>query len=195
MPRLLPTRRRTRTVTPGRVALAGALLGAGGGLFRLLRSRGDGGDGGSSVPTGPTPPPAPANYDAPGPPGNSATPVAAPPVNGVDLSPVVDEDAEVEAAAAEAAAIGGRSPEYASSEASLLADEAERPLVESGEGEAEGQDQTEAELLENVTAPYGPGAGVSDAERQIEQAIADQENPAVGETPDPAAPPEGHDRR
>jgi hypothetical protein len=36
---------------------------------------------------------------------------------------------------------------------------------------------------------------MTDAERQIDQAIADQENPAVGETPDPAAPPEGSGSR
>ena len=63
--------------------------------------------------------------------------------------------------------------------------EAERPLAEAGEGVAEGQEQAEAELEENA----GPGdEGVSDAERQIEDAIEAADNPAVGETPEPVAP-------
>jgi hypothetical protein len=192
--RRIPGMTPKRTVTPGRVALAGGALAGVAVLARLLGRRGDDGGGGSSTPSAPSPPPAPANYDAPGPPANTATPVAAP-VADLDDVPAIDEEGEVEAAAAEAAGIGGPSPDYASTEASLIADEAERPLVESGEGESEGQDQTEAELLDNATAPYGPGAGMTDAERQIDQAIADQENPAVGETPDPAAPPEGSGSR
>lgn len=142
---------------------------------------------------GPEPAPAPANYDAPGPPANTATPLAATPTNPLDdpePDAGLDEEAEVAAAAAEAAAIGGADPAYASTEASLLADEAERPLVESGQGESEGQDLAEAALLDEVTSPDGPGAGVTDAERQINQAIEDQENPVVGETPD-VAPPGG----
>jgi hypothetical protein len=100
----------------------------------------------------------------------------------------IDEAAEEQAAAAEAAAIGG-SPgnDYAGSELGEPATEAERPLAEAGEGVAEGQEQTEAELQENA----GPGdEGKSDAERQIEDAIEAADNPAVGETPDPVAPTE-----
>ena len=189
----IPGVERKRTITPARVAIAGGIAAAVAGLVRRLRS---GGDGGSSVPAGPTPPPAPANYDSPGPPANTSTPLAAAPgAAGVNAATAIDEEAEIQAAAAEAAGIGGPTPDYASSEASLAADPAERPLAESGEGEAEGQDQTEAELLENISAPYGPGAGKTDAERQIEQAIDDQENPAVGERPDPTAPPGGSDTR
>jgi hypothetical protein len=100
----------------------------------------------------------------------------------------IDEAAEEQAAAAEAAAIGGTpGNEYAGSELGEPASEAERPLAEAGEGVAEGQEQTEAELQENA----GPGdEGMSDAERQIEDAIQAADNPAVGETPDPAAPTE-----
>lgn len=136
---------------------------------------------------------APANYDAAGPPANTATPLAVVPTDPLaDPGSGLDEEAEIAAAAAQAGAIGGPAPAYASSEASLLTDPAEIPLVESGEGESEGQDQTEAELLDEVTSPYGPGAGMTDAERQIEQAIDDQQNPRVGETPD-VVPPGGED--
>jgi hypothetical protein len=48
---------------------------------------------------------------------------------------------EEEAAAAEAAAIGGEPPDYET-------DEAHRPLEEAGEGEAEGFEDAEAELIE-----------------------------------------------
>jgi hypothetical protein len=98
----------------------------------------------------------------------------------------IDEAAEEQAAAAEAAAIGGSAGnEYAGNELGEPASEAERPLAEAGEGVAEGQEQTEAELEENA----GPGdEGMSDAERQIEDAIEAADNPAVGETPDPVTP-------
>jgi hypothetical protein len=48
---------------------------------------------------------------------------------------------EEEAAAAEAAAIGGEGPDYGT-------DEAHRPLEEAGEGEAEGFEDAENELIE-----------------------------------------------
>jgi hypothetical protein len=48
---------------------------------------------------------------------------------------------EEEAAAAEAAAIGGEGPDYET-------DEAHRPLEEAGEGEAEGFEDSEAELID-----------------------------------------------
>ena len=165
--------------------------------------------GASSTPEPYSPPvPAPSNYDAPGPPANTATPVPAPapvvaPEPGrsepVEEQPLpaaeadtqvlpepIDEAAEEQAAAAEAAAIGGSAGnEYAGSEYGEPASESERPLAEAGEGVAEGQEQAEAELEENA----GPGdEGVSDAERQIEDAIEAADNPAVGETPEPAAP-------
>jgi len=54
-------------------------------------------------------------------------------------------DGEAEAAAAEAAEIGGPTPDYPS------ADPAERPLVEGGEGEAEGFELAEEELIDNAS--------------------------------------------
>ena len=93
----------------------------------------------------------------------------------------IDEEAEEQAAAAEAAAIGGSpGPDYAGSEPDEPITEAERPLAEAGEGESEGQEQAEAELEENATV----GDGVSDAERQIDETIEAASNPAVGETPE-----------
>jgi hypothetical protein len=57
---------------------------------------------------------------------------------------------EAEKAAAEAAAIGGRpSSEPEPSEGGPS--EAERPLMEGGEGEAEGFEQAEAELVEHAS--------------------------------------------
>jgi len=60
------------------------------------------------------------------------------------------EREQADAAAAEAAAIGGR----VSSEPEPLdggSDEAQRPLVEAGEGEAEGFEQAERELIEHAS--------------------------------------------
>jgi hypothetical protein len=91
-----------------------------------------------------------------------------------------DEAAEEQAAAAEAAAIGGRPHEYAGSEPDEPITEAERPLAESGEGESEGLEQAEAELEENASV----GDGQSDAERQIDDTIEAAGNPAIGETPE-----------
>jgi hypothetical protein len=54
-------------------------------------------------------------------------------------------DEEAEAAAAEAAKIGGPAPEYPD------ADPAQRPLVEAGEGEAEGFELAEEELIDNAS--------------------------------------------
>jgi hypothetical protein len=54
-------------------------------------------------------------------------------------------DEEAEAAAAEAARIGGPAPDYGTD------DPAERPLAEAGEGEAEGFEQAERRL-EDVAA-------------------------------------------
>ena len=69
---------------------------------------------------------------------------------------------------------------YAGSEPDEAISEADRPLAEAGEGEAEGLEQADAELEENATV----GDGVSDAERQIDEAIEAADNPAVGETPE-----------
>jgi hypothetical protein len=99
-------------------------------------------------------PPAPANYDAPGPPANTATPVPAP--DPTTPEPV-DERAEEDAAAAEAANIGGPVSDYAGPE-DLPADEAERPLAEAGEGESEGQEQAERDLVDAAAGDEAPTA-------------------------------------
>ena len=91
-----------------------------------------------------TPPPV-SNYDAPGPVANTATAVPVPPAH---ESPAIDEAEEEAAAAAEAANIGGPVSDYAGPEPGEPATEAERPLAEAGEGESEGQEQTEADLGE-----------------------------------------------
>jgi hypothetical protein len=101
--------------------------------------------------TPPPPPPAPSNYDVSGPVANTATPVPAPdPV----VPEPIDEAAEEAAAAAEAANIGGPSPDYASTtEPTEAAPEPERPLEESGEGSSEGAEQIDETLAEAGTEP------------------------------------------
>jgi hypothetical protein len=91
--------------------------------------------------------------------------------------PIVDEEAE--AAAAEAAEIGGPAPD------DPVDDPAQRPLVEGGEGEAEGFELAEGELIENAShgdqkrfpnrdAP--PPEEASDAEYgEADQAIPEDE--------------------
>lgn len=59
-----------------------------------------------------------------------------------ERDPIADEEAD--AAAAEAAEIGGPAPD------DPVEDPAERPLVEAGEGEAEGFELAEAELVDNA---------------------------------------------
>jgi hypothetical protein len=140
----------------------------------LLPSRSD-----APAPSGPAAPPQQSNYDAPGPVANTATPVPAPdPV----VPEPIDEAAEEAAAAAEAAAIGGSPSDYAGAELGEPADEAERPVAEAGGGESEGQEQAEAELAAN--AEYRD-AGLSDAERQIDDTIEQADQPQTGETPEP----------
>jgi hypothetical protein len=60
------------------------------------------------------------------------------------------ERAQEEAAAAEAAAIGG-SPSSEPAPVDGEPDEAQRPLVEAGQGEAEGYEQAERELIEHAS--------------------------------------------
>jgi len=59
-----------------------------------------------------------------------------------ELDPIAEEEAD--AAAAEAAEIGGPVPVEPG------VDPAERPLIEGGEGEAEGFELAEAELVDNA---------------------------------------------
>lgn len=60
-----------------------------------------------------------------------------------ERDPIADEEAE--AAAAEAARIGGPRPDDG------VEDPAQRPLVEGGEGEAEGFELAEEELIDNAS--------------------------------------------
>jgi hypothetical protein len=139
----------------------------------------------SSVPEPPPPPapPQPANVDVPGPPANTATPVPAPePV----VPEAIDERAEEAAAAAEAGAIGGEVSDYASSDPTLPADPEERPVAEGGGGEAEGQEQAEALLEENLQPPEGQGE--IDPQARLDEVIDQAEHPAAGETLEPRAP-------
>jgi hypothetical protein len=140
--------------------------------------------GGDPEPSTTTHAPGPSNYDASGPVTNTATPVPAPEPHQPET---LDEQAEEAAAAAEAANIGGTVSDYAGPTGEV-ADESERPLAEAGEGEAEGEEQAEFEL-EQAAQPTAPG--MSDEERQIEDAIAAAENPAVGETPEGETAPAG----
>lgn len=59
-----------------------------------------------------------------------------------ERDPIADEEAD--AAAAEAARIGGPAPDDG------VEDPAQRPLVEGGEGEAEGFELAEEELIDNA---------------------------------------------
>jgi len=198
----LPSRSRKRTVTPARAAVVGGVVAAIAGAVKSRRST-------PATSQTPPPPPAPSgpgvppdlaadgpdvstapmNYDAAGPPANTATPLPATPTDPlVEPDSGFDEEAEIAAAAADAAAIGGAMPEYASSSDDELADLSEAPLIEAGEGTAEGMEQAEADLVDEVTDPYGPGAGLTDAEVQIERAIEDQDDPFAGETEEVVPP-------
>ncbi len=175
-----PFRRRKGVKTVRNLALiGGAVAAAVAALLKrdkvagLLPSR-----SGEPAPVTPAPP-QPSNYDAPGPVANTATPIPAPDPHG-EPPETIDEADEEAAAAAEAAAIGGTSSDYAGPELGEPAGEADRPLAEAGEGESEGQEQAEAELADNATYR---DAGMSDAERQIDDTIEQAEQPHVGETP------------
>lgn len=119
-------------------------------------------------PGGYTPPPV-SNYDAAGPVANTATAVPVPPAH---EAPAIDEAAEEAAAAAEAANIGGTVSDYAGPEGEV-ADEELRPLAEAGEGEAEGQEQTEDELRSAAES----AEGATPEQHQIEDAIEAADNP------------------
>ena len=56
-----------------------------------------------------------------------------------------------EAAAAEAAGIGGSVSDQAARDGEQELDESQRPLVEAGQGEAEGFEQSELELIDNAS--------------------------------------------
>ncbi len=138
--------------------------------------------------------PAPAapisNFDAPGPPENTATHVPAPEPVVHDPAGAIDEASEEAAAAAEAANIGGEPAHYASDEDALTGvDEAHRPLEEAGEGVSEGQEQAEAQLIDNAE----PAAGDAlEGQRSLEDMLDSPADGFEGEIPEPA-PQEGPD--
>jgi|SRR4051794_18430880 hypothetical protein len=134
-----------------------------------------------SEPVGGYTPPPVSNYDAPGPVANTATAVPVPPAQ---EPPTIDEAAEEAAAAAEAANIGGAVSDYAGPEGEIASEE-ERAVAEAGGGEAEGQEQTEAELREAAESREGR----SPEEAQIDDAIEQASNPAEGERTEPVTPP------
>ena len=169
----------------GKTLLAGVAVAAGAVLVRKRGSVKALLPGRSSSETAPAPPP-PAqasppisNYDAAGPVENTSTPVPTP---APFQPPAIDEAAEEAAAAAEAANIGGTVSDYAGAEPGEDATEAERPLMEAGEGESEGQEQAEAELAA-AAEPTAPG--MSPEEHQIEDAIAAAGNPVAPERVEP----------
>jgi hypothetical protein len=69
------------------------------------------------------------------------------------------EQEEEQAAAAEAAAIGGRVSSDPPMEDAPEADPAQRPLIEAGQGESEGFELAEEELVEHAT--HGDSHGTS----------------------------------
>jgi len=169
------------------MAAAGLVLGGAAGLAKragLDRRLGFGRGDGSSSPSVPIPlstgsserphEPAPSNYDVGGPPANTATHVPVPPPA---VPSPIDEEAEEAAAAAEAAGIGGEVAPYASSDLGDDIDEAERPLVESGQGTAEGFEQA---LAEQASAAE-PSDTASAYEKQINDTIEQQDDPLSGE--------------
>jgi hypothetical protein len=126
-----------------------------------------------------TPPPV-SNYDASGPVANTATAVPVPPAQ---ESPTIDEAEEEAAAAAEAANIGGTVADYVGPEGERATD-AEAPLAESGEGEDEGFEQADDELID--AAEGNEDDGLSPEEAQINEAIEDTANPLAGEEVEPS---------
>lgn len=90
-----------------------------------------------------------------------------------ERDPIADEEAE--AAAAEAAEIGGPAPDD-------LTDPAERPLVESGQGVAEGFELAEEELVDRAAhgdQKHFPDIDVPEPEEPTDAAFgeADEEIP------------------
>lgn len=120
-----PGSRPKRVITPGRAALAGGVVA--GAASVLLRRKG------SEAPpsaAGPGPGPSVGNYDAAGPPSDTGTSV--PVIDSVAEPLGIDEQAEVEAAAAEAGNIGGPEIDYASAEPDMRAGDAEAAVFEDG---------------------------------------------------------------
>src|SRR3954466_7158397 len=166
LPGVKPRKRRPgkKSLLLGGVAVAGAaaLLLKRDKVAELLPGRSESAPASPDV--GYTPPPV-SNYDAPGPVANTATAVPVPPAQ---EPPAIDEAAEEAAAAAEAANIGGTVSDYAGTELGETAAPEGVPLAEAGQGESEGQEQTEAELRD---AAEDREPGLSPQEAQIDEAI------------------------
>lgn len=94
--------------------------------------------------------------------------------NAPERDPIADE--ETEAAASEAAEIGGPAPD------DPIIDPAQRPLVEGGEGEAEGFELAEEELIDRAAhgdQKHFPAIDVPEPEEPTDTAFgeADEEIP------------------
>jgi len=100
-----------------------------------------------------------------------------------DDDPLVSE--EELAAAAEAARIGGRRPDYAIDDDHR--DESWRPLEEAGQGEAEGFELAEHDLIEE--ASHGEGARSPERDAFAPEAESDEVDAVYGE-PDEIDPTE-----
>jgi hypothetical protein len=183
LPGVEPRKRRpgakTLLIGGGVAAAAAALLFKREKVVGLLPGRTDE----PAPPTTPsyTPPPV-SNYDAPGPVANTSTPVPVPPAF---EAPTIDEAAEEAAAAAEAANIGGTVSDYAGTEYGEVASPEEVPLAEAGQGESEGQEQTELELRD---AAESRDEGLSPEQAQIDEAIDQAANPLASEQVEPVKP-------
>src|SRR4051794_11989234 len=183
----------SRTLVLGGVAVAcaagaalknrgklGSLFGGGGAERQPLPAPAEAPVGHVASEPGPMAAPSVANADVAGPPANTATHVPAPEPVIHEPAGGIDEAAEEAAAAAEAANIGGPVPDYPGTERGELADEEERVLIESGEGESEGQEVAEFELADNAE----PAAGDPlEGGRQIDDVIEEQDDPFAGEQP------------
>jgi cell division protein FtsN len=98
------------------------------------------------------------------------------------------EQEQEDAAAAEAAAIGGRVSDEPPMEDDPEADPAQRPLIEAGEGESEGFEMAERELIENASHgdQHSAGriledaSGYSEDNRAASGGEADEEESADG---------------
>ena len=88
---------------------------------------------------------------------------------------------EAEEAGEEAACIGGPGPDYET-------DEAHRPLEESGEGESEGFEDAERELIENASHENSGASALRDAFPAEEE--SDRSTAEYGEA-DEATPEDG----
>jgi hypothetical protein len=145
----------------GKLLLIGGAVAAAGAVALLKRDKVAGllpSRSGEPEPAASPPPPQQSNYDAPGPVANTATPVPAP---DPQEPAAIDESAEEAAAAAEGGAIGGSSSTYAGPEGEP-ATAAERPLAEAGEGESEGDEQSDAALVENAESRETTGDAPDD---------------------------------